>query len=223
MAITRGFVPVAILGLLCVFSAAANPIFVSNFSFETLPVGGLPFDSCGTGCFYSAGAIPGWSGSTATSGQFQPGTQLGNTTYFNTLPAGNTIAYSDLASPITQTVIPTVQAGVIYTLLVDMGRRKDAPFDAAADLLINGNTILATGVAPTAGNWSTFTATYVGLVGDVGKSITIELRDIGGHQANFDNVRLSDSTTALPEPSAVTLIGLGLAGLLVFSRRKRVS
>jgi len=217
----RGFVPVAILSLFGTFSMAANPIFVSNFSFETLPVGGLPNDGCGTGCFYSTGAIPGWTGSTATSGQFQPGTQLGNTTYFGTLSDGNTSTFTN--GPIlTHTVIPTVQLGVIYTFMVDLGRRKDSLFLGAADLLINGNRILATGTAPTSGNWSTFTATYTGLSADINQPITIELRTTG-FEANFDNVRLSNNLTGIPEPAGVTLLGLGLVGLAVFSRRKRAS
>jgi len=98
-------------------------------------------------------------------------------------------------------------------------------FTAGADLLIGGiggTKILATGTAPTPGNWSTFTATYVGLSADGGKTITIELTSTGA-QANFDNVRLSDVAPTVPEPGSVTLIGLGLAGVLVFARRKRAS
>jgi len=210
---------VATLGVFCVFSAAASPIFVSNFSFETLPAGGLPNDSCGTGCFYSIGAIPGWTG-TGISGQFQPGTQAGNTQFFTTLSDGITSAFSN-GPTLSQTVIPAVQAGFIYTLVVDLGKRNDFPFDGSADLLINGKTILATGVAPTSGHWSPFTAIYTGLSADAGQPITIQLKSTG-LQGNFDNVRL-DATAIIPEPAGVTLLGLGLAGLLLFARRKRAS
>jgi hypothetical protein len=214
------FLSVATLGLLFALAAAASPIFVSNFSFETLPVGGLP-NGCGGGCAFSTGAIPGWSGSNANSGQFQPGVQVSNFSVFNSVPDGITVAYSN-SPTLFQTVIPTVQLGVTYTLLVDLGHRKDTAFLSSADLLINGVTTTATGVAPTAGNWATFTATYVGLLADVGKSITIELRTAGA-QGDFDNVRLSDSTQAgVPEPASVTLLGLALAGVTVFARRKRV-
>jgi len=53
------------LGVLAILTLAAAPtfaapVFVSNYSFETLPVGGLP-SPCGAGCSYSATAIPGWS------------------------------------------------------------------------------------------------------------------------------------------------------------------
>ncbi len=113
------------------FTAVASTISVSNFSFETLPVGGLPNNGCGTGCSYSTGVIPGWSGSDGTSGQFQPGTDVGNNAYFSTLSDGTTVAYSNNAI-LFQTVLPTVQVGVTYTLTVDLGRRNDQSFTAAA-------------------------------------------------------------------------------------------
>jgi hypothetical protein len=218
------FLSVATLGVLCVFTALAGPITVNNFTFETLPTGGLPIDGCGAGCLFSVAAIPGWTTGTigtGQSGQFQPGNPA-NTLYFNALSDGPTSAYSNGASPIFQTVSPTVSEGFVYTLTVDLGKRKDAAFTATADLLINGNHIAAIGLAPASGTWSTFTATYIGSQADAGKSITIEL-DSSGAQSNFDDVRLSVSDVAIPEPAGVTLLGLGLAGLLVFARRKRAS
>jgi hypothetical protein len=118
-------------------------------------------------------------------------------------------------------VAPTVQVGVTYTLLVDLGKRNDTNFTASAALLINGTSYLATGVTPTSGNWSTFTATYVGTVADAGKAITIQLQS-SGIQANFDNVRLSDSTlgTSIPEPQVAGTFGAGLIALVLFARRK---
>jgi hypothetical protein len=219
------FVLVGTLGFLCAFTAAASPIVVANFSFETLPAGGLP-SACGAGCSYSTGAIPGWSGSNASSGQFDPGTP-GNVTLFSTLSSDGspTMAYDNGGAIISQTVLPTVQLGVTYTLMVDLGQRNDLgpTFVGGADLLINGVLIPSTGTAPTAGHWSTFTATYTGLAADVGKSITIELLS-SGSQGDFDNVRLNDSTVAAaPEPTGATLLGLGLVGLSVFARRKRAS
>ena len=112
--------------MLGIASAAwAAPITVNNPSFEILPAGGLPF-GCGTGCSFSGGSIPGWSTSGTGLGQFQPGVHLGNLTLFNSLSDGPTSAYSN-SGPISQTVGATVQAGVIYTLLVDIGDRNDLP------------------------------------------------------------------------------------------------
>src|SRR5437899_5829590 len=73
----------------------AAPLFVSNYSFETLPAAGLTLGGCGTGCSYSQDAIPGWT-MVGAGGQFQPGNP-GNTNYFNTLSDGPTSAYNNAA------------------------------------------------------------------------------------------------------------------------------
>jgi hypothetical protein len=147
----------------------ASPIAVNNFSFETI-TGGVLGNACGAGCSFSVAAIPGWA-NTGDSGQFRPGSP-GNNSLFNAVPDGITVAYTN-GPTISQLTGATVQLGVVYTLLVDIGSRKDllaAGFDGTADLLIGGvTTILATGSQPTLGNFSTFTATYTGLSGDVGK------------------------------------------------------
>ena len=198
----------------------ASPIFVSDFSFETLPDGGLTFGGCGTGCSYSGGGmIPGWSG--ATGGQFQPGTQDGNVAYFSTLSDGITNAYSN-GGVISQTVGATVVEGEVYTLMVDVGYRNDAAFAGTAALVINGNTYSATGTTPSPGGWSTFTATYTGLSADVGDAITIALGS-SGVQGNFDNVRMDGTLaeSAVPEPASFLLIAPVL--LALGSRIKRTA
>jgi hypothetical protein len=124
---------------------------------------------------------------------------------------------------ISQTVGVTVQPGVTYTLQVDLGNRNDLPFDASAELLIGDSIVVpANGVDPTDGNWSTFTATFLGLPSEAGDSIMIALLS-SGTQGNFDNVRLSDNlSTAVPEPSSLLLLGLGLIGLVPLRRRSNL-
>jgi hypothetical protein len=197
--------------VLAAASCFANTITVTNFSFETLPDGGLTFAGCGAGCSYSEGSgIPGWSISPgAQIGQFQPGNP-GNTNYFSALSDGITSAYSNIdGSVISQTVGETVVIGEVYTLLIDIGWRFDAPFTGTADLLINGHTYNATGTTPTRGTFGLFTASYTGTAADVGQFITIELRS-SGPQANFDNVRLDGS---VPEPASFLLIAPALLAL----------
>jgi hapalindole biogenesis HpiC1 cyclase-like protein len=177
----------ALSGLLCAgFSVstvlADVMITVNNPSFETLPSGGLPF-GCGSGCSYSSATtaipIPGWTasgGENTQVGQFQPGTNSGNFQYFNSIPDGNTVAYSNGGS-ISQTVGQTVELGVVYTLQVDLGLRNDLPDPGFIELLIGNNApIVATPetTAPPTGGWSTYIATYTGLSKDVGDSITID-------------------------------------------------
>src|ERR1035437_13605 len=199
--------------------AFASPIYVDNYSFETPPIGGFP-TNCGTGCNYSTAAIPGWSGTAVSAGQWQTGGL-----YISADPAGGPTSAFVNDHLISQTVGPTVSAGLVYTLLVDIGLRTDGGFGGTADLLINGHTYFATGTTPNPGNWSQFTATYTGLAADVGKPITIELRGQGvdaqgvNHQGNFDNVQLS----GVPEPASFLLIGSALLALKAFRRRRPIA
>lgn len=204
------------LGLVFASTGLADAILVNNPSFETLPSGGLPIPGY-LGGSYSIAVIPGWVGS-GYSGQFQPGGPSGTVPngYYNTLSDGPTEAYIATSEVISQTVGATVQAGVTYTLLVDIGARLDLPFLGAADLLINGKQYDATGVK-NLGGFATYTATYTGLAADAGDPITIQLSS-SGQQGDFDNVRLSctgscGSSSTVPEPSEIVLLGPMLIGI----------
>ncbi|HEY6332900.1 MAG TPA: PEP-CTERM sorting domain-containing protein [Blastocatellia bacterium] len=212
----RAIVPVCIL--LFASTGLANSILVNNFSFETLPAGGLPIVGY-LGGVYSEDAIPGWTNGGFT-GQFQPGGPSGTVPdpYFNTLSNGPTDAYSN-GGTISQTVGAVVQAGVTYTFQVDIGSRLDTPALGTADLLVNGVQHFATGTL-VAGGWATFTAVYTGLAADVGDSITIQLNS-SGEQGDFDNVRLSNNlTTTTPEPGSFALMGSGIVGLIAWRYRR---
>jgi hypothetical protein len=205
---------IALLGVLVSAVGNAAVISVNNASFETFNP--LNQTGCGANCAFNVASIPGWVNG-GTSGSFRPGNPA-NTTYFDSIPDGEIIAYSN-DSTITQTVAATVQAGLLYTLMVDVGNRKEQNFTGSVELLIGSTVIAATGVAAPEGAFSTYTALYTGLLADVGKSITIRLSSAGA-QGNFDNVRLSDSTGSLvPEPATIGLMGLAV-GLLAFSRKR---
>ena len=205
-------------GMLSVNAAHAGPIFVNNFSFETIPVGGLPFP-CGTNCSYSSDLIPGWV-ITGTTGQFRPGPPA-TTTYFNSVPDGTTVAYTN-GGTISQTVGSTVQLGFTYTLQVDEGVRNDLPDPGLIELLIGLNApIFATGSPAAPGTWSTYSATYAATPADVGKSIGISLLS-SGPQGDWDNVRLNAiGPNAVPEPASLALLALGLAAFAVSRRRTK--
>jgi len=209
-------------GMVPVAPALADTIPVGNPSFEVLPPSGLPLE-CGVGCFYSVGSIPSWTTS-GDAGQFQPGVQAGNFAFFTSLSDGITSAYLNPGAFMFQQISASVQAGVTYTLNLDFGWNNATAFASVADLLVGGNRYLATGVMPVQGNWSTFTATYTGLPADAGNPITIELffnGAIPNGQANFDNIRLSTTPSAIPEPSFTGLLALCSAGLVVSARWRR--
>jgi hypothetical protein len=199
---------------------SASPIPVANFSFETPPVGGFPFTTnCGgqPGCQFSIAPIPGWTNS-GVSGQWQPGN---NTAFFNFIPDGITVAWSNTTGGTISQSVGTVAANTTYTLQVDLGLRKDGEDSlGTVQLLIGSTPVNATGIAPTIGNWSTFTATYNSVPADVGKTLTIQLT-VTGDQSDFDNVRLDASSTgAVPEPVNTVLVGFGLAALGGVARLK---
>lgn len=181
---------------LCLMAAKvwAAPIPVNNPSFELLPAGGLP-NGCGAGCSYNEDFIPGWintpfAGLGLSSGQFRPGTNTGNTTYFNSLSDGPTSAYTSNGC-IEQTVGVALQPGVTYTLVVDVGWRNDVGPTGVPRLRVND--IYYDGIGtPVHGGWSAFTVAYVGRAQDAGSAITICLNSVS-LQGNFDNVRLTDS------------------------------
>lgn len=192
-----------------ILSSGANAVVipVSNASFEILPEGGLTAGMCGAGCSWSNGPIPDWN-IAVSGGQFQPGVSSGTLTYFNSVPDGLTVAYTNDGA-ISQTVSTTAVAGVTYVLQVDVGFRKDFQDPGTVLLGINGNFVPATGTAlQLSGDWSTYTASYTATAADAGKPITISL-DSPNIQGDWDNVRLS----AVPELSTWMMLLLGFAGV----------
>lgn len=194
----RWWLPLLPVAGLCLLAASAwaAPIPVNNPSFEVLSAGGLP-NGCGAGCSYNEDFIPGWintpsSGLGLYSGQFRPGTDAGNPTYFTALSDGPTSGYTSNGC-IEQTVGATVQAGVTYTLRVDVGWRNDANPTGLPRLRVN-NVYYDGAGSPVHGGWATYTTTYVAQAADVGLPIAICLNSVS-HQGNFDNVRFEDSTT----------------------------
>ena len=216
--------------LLALPAGAATIIPVTNHSFEA--------NSVADGGF-STNAPTGWTKTSGTaSGYWNPqdGDYPGSTAP-GTLPApadgvnamfvsGTPFGYMK------QTTGEVIAAGKTYTMTVAVGARLTGNFDADEILLrlgygadqfltpIADNTFGGTANL-TAGEFKDFSVSFTALEGEtyIGQNLAVlmgmSLFDAANTAAvDFDNVRL----TAIPEPSAALLGGLGLLALL---RRRR--
>lgn len=211
------------IGVFCAFILAgalaagplkADSISIQNASFEnTAP---LTFAGCGTGCAYNFGQIPDWT-LNGTGGSFQPGS-----TYYNSLPDGSIVAFSSGGS-ISQALAVSLLPDTTYTLSVDVGHRLDG-FGSGTGFSISldaGSTLLSaiggSSSTITPGTFQEETLTYT-----TGSTVTPGDLSIilgsGFGQSNFDDVRLTTSSTAesVPEPSALLLLCMGLFCLALF-------
>lgn len=106
---------------------------------------------------------------------------------------GVSVAFCNGQGAIGQQLSLPIEAGITYTLMVDLGNRLDNPFPGyAVQLLADGEPIARTDEpTPADGTFATATVTYRASADDptLGKKLGIGL--IGnGTQINFDNVRL---------------------------------
>jgi hypothetical protein len=204
-----GLAPLVALSLLGAIGTAWADVSITvvNPSFEILPASGLDLTCCNTYGPYNDGSIPGWTLSNSGQGEWMPNTVL-------TAPDGVNVAYSN-GGTISQTVAPTIVAGDVYTMTVEIGARLDTPFDGTASLFAGATPYAAVGLAPVPGTWSTYTASFVGTALNQGESITIQLNS-SGVQGDYDNVNLSYT----PEPGFYGALLIGLGGL-VFTARLR--
>ena len=206
-------------GALAAGPLRADSVAIQNASFETTnPLTGL----CGAVPCYNYGPIPDWT-LNGTGGSFQP-----TSTYFTSVPDGNMVAFiSSTGGTISQTLGVSLLPDTTYTLSVDVGNRLDG-FGSGTGFSISldaGSTILKTITAAQfddhARNLPEETLTYT--TGSTVLPGTYDYRpgQRGLWQSNFDDVRLTTSSTSssvpVPEPSGLLLLCMGLFCLALFS------
>jgi hypothetical protein len=229
-----------ISSLVCVWVVIVSPvghtasITVSNYNFET---GGFGSDE------FSAfpGVIPtGWSavngsisgnyfgylnpdngGYPGTTGNGVIGTMSGpNMFYFGSATNGQGIF---------QVLSTTFSTNTDYALTVASGARSGG-FMASLEMhLYAGSTLLANQIVKNTnlGTVQDFTLNYTANSSNnylAGQGLKIQFleRDFGVNDAevDIDNIRVTSTVSAIPEPSSYALFGLGALALLVAYRRK---
>ena len=191
-------------------TAYADSVPINNPSFETFN----PLTAtCGPDCHFNFGPSPGWQG----GGTFQPDSQ-----FFSSIPDGTKVAFTN-GGTISQMLTSTVLPDTLYTMTVFVGNRLDlfnGTFNLALDTIQNGITTPLCSVSGNALNFTpgtfqsescTFQSGSVVPGGDLYLSFSS-----GTGQLNVDDVSLTTSTSTVPEPSSMTLLGLGVMFLMAF-------
>jgi len=194
-------------------TAYADSIPIDNSSFETFN----PLTAtCGVGCHFNSGPIPGWQG---TGGSFQP-----NATFFSSIPDGSIVGYTN-GGTIAQTLTSTVLPNTVYTMTAFVGHRLDGfsgTFTLALDTIQNGVTTTLCTVSGNALDFTPGTFQSQSCMLQSGSAVPdgdLYLLFTSGHtvQLDVDDVSLTTSAApSVPEPSSLTLVGLGVIFLLAF-------
>ncbi len=234
------------MGLFGGLTARADfSIAVPNYSFENpirtggnVSLGGTPD---------SNNAISNWD---ISGDLFGAGGVFGNTAaQFASLPAGTQFAYLAAARPgyvanlqLTPSTnsLPSIVAGIGYTLTVAVGNRMDNVYPAgtATISLLAGNTVVASNFVNVGtvakGTFIDLSATLDALTAAsyVGQQLSIRITETNTmldpttnppssirNEAAFDNVRLTGTGNPVPEPASLSVLAIGAGALLTRRRR----
>ncbi|HUJ09340.1 MAG TPA: PEP-CTERM sorting domain-containing protein [Verrucomicrobiae bacterium] len=134
---------------------------------------------------------------------------LKQTTASGSVGAGVLVSYSfDLKSGV------SANGGVLFVHIFDQN---------SADVVLGEPTGLIGPLFPPSGSWQTYTGSFTTLVNT--DHLTIEIDATTGaasgseEQMHVDNVQLN--VAAVPEPTTLTLVGVGLLGALMVRRNRK--
>jgi len=198
------------VGLLAIASpASAGPITVLNSSFELADITGF------------TGTTPDdWTVNGTGTGlnDIDTGVYAGA----GAALVGEQVAFANANRELSQVLTETLTAavGTTYELTVAVGLRSDLLTGDYDIQLLAGSTVLANVTGSAAALFADVDFTYVstGLEAEIGQALQIVLASTAT-QTQYDNVRLT--STAIPEPSSLLLVGLGMLGLIGYRRRRR--
>jgi len=202
--------------------AMAGPITINNPGFEEAVTWNVVAPLYGSWSF----TVPGWTGGAGPgypneAGVFRPLTPQppAPPAIWTIVPAeGLNVAYSNTLT-LSQVLGTALQPNTMYLLEVDVGGRADyIPAGYKVQLLAGGNVLAeAMGVVNQPG-WVPVSVSHNSGAVQPGQLLEIRLLHESGVQVDFDDVRLLEG---VPEPAGFVLIGTGLIGLAVLSRRPR--
>lgn len=197
-----------------------------------IDVPGYSFESPGTSGWMAHAPDGWWASSSAAGYQNASGSQGWSITGIDGTQTGYVNSYSGPSVLVTAAPLTTVQEGYTYTLTVGVGARSSGDPTTAYQLSLSsqsGQVIATTGAVSASdilgGTMVDKTLSFTATPGNaaIGQSLFVALWNpmpAGGNtQVNYDNVRLTATST--PEPGMLALLGTGALALLACAWRKR--